>query len=74
MSCPASGRAPTKAAYEAFDADPSLEFDHLLAERLGWRSVDVMREQMSAGEWMRWWVYYARKAQRAELAMEQTKG
>jgi hypothetical protein len=26
-----------------------------------------MRQGMSSGEWLRWWVYYARKAQRAEL-------
>jgi len=33
-----------------------------------------MREQMSAGEWMRWWVYYARKAQRQELEMAKARG
>lgn len=58
---------PTKAAYEAFDDDPSLEFDHMLTEKLGWRSVDEMRRGMSADEWLRWHVYYGRKAQRQEL-------
>lgn len=74
MSCPASGRAPRKGAYELFDADPSLEFDHYLTERLGWQSVDEMRERMSADEWMRWWVYYARKAQRQEIELAKARG
>jgi hypothetical protein len=26
-----------------------------------------MRHGMSSDEWLRWWVYYARKAQRQEL-------
>jgi hypothetical protein len=38
-----------------------------LAEKLGWRSVDLMRREMSADEWLRWSIYYARKAQRQEL-------
>lgn len=46
----------------------------MLAEKLGWRSVDVMRREMSADEWTRWMVYYARKAQRAELEAEKAKG
>lgn len=50
------------------------EFDHFLCERLGWRSVEEMRRGMSMNEWHRWWIYYARKAQRQELAMEQAKG
>lgn len=28
-----------------------------------------MRREVSGGEWMRWYVYYARRAQREELAM-----
>lgn len=44
----------------------SLEFDHYLAERLGMTVAD-MRRRMSAEEWMRWGVYYGRKAQRQEM-------
>lgn len=40
----------------------------MLAERLGWRSVALMRRGMSNAEWLRWWVYYARKAQQRQLA------
>lgn len=65
---------PTKAIYEAFDDDESIEFDHFLAERLGWRSVEDLRRGMSAGEWLAWWVYYGRKGQRMQMAAEQAKG
>lgn len=56
------------------ETSPDLEFDHYLTERLGWRSVAEMRRGMSMAEWRAWNVYYARKAQRRELAMEQAKG
>lgn len=46
----------------------------MLAEKLAWRSVDTMRREMSSDEWLRWWVYYARKAQRVELEAEKAKG
>lgn len=59
---------PTKAAYELFETRPDIEFDHILTERLGWRSVAEMRRGMSAAEYTRWGVYYARKAQRREIA------
>ncbi len=44
----------------------TLEFDHYLAEQLGMTVADL-RERMSAEEWMRWTVYYGRKAQRLEM-------
>jgi len=67
-------REPTKAAYERFEESPDLEFDHFLVEKLGWRSVAEMRRGMAAAEWLAWWVYFARKAQRQELAIAQARG
>lgn len=49
-----------------FVADPSAEFDYYLAERLG-RTVAELRRDMSNAEYVGWEMYYARKAQRAEL-------
>ena len=45
-----------------------LEFDHYLCEKLGWRSVALMRRGLTAAEYLSWTIYYGRKAQRAELA------
>jgi hypothetical protein len=50
------------------ETNPDVEFDHYLTERLGWRSVAEMRHGMSTAEWLSWWVYYARKRQRQQLA------
>jgi hypothetical protein len=49
--------------------DPSLEFDHFLAEKLG-KTVAEIRS-MDNQEYMDWSVYYGRKAQRAQI--EQAK-
>ena len=49
------------------EADPSLEFDHFLAAKLS-MTVAELRERLSNDEYMRWEVYYAREAQRIELA------
>lgn len=57
---------PTKAVVRRFVEDPSAEFDHYLAERLG-RTVAEMRRTVSNAEYVGWRMYYARKAQRAEL-------
>ncbi|MBN1174532.1 MAG: hypothetical protein JXA67_20355 [Micromonosporaceae bacterium] len=46
----------------------------MLCIKLGWRSVDQMRRGMTAGEWNRWKVYFAREGQRRELAAEQARG
>ena len=59
---------PTKAIYEAFDADPSLEFDFFLAEKLKIGTVAEMRSRMSQLEYMQWNIRFARMAQRAEVA------
>lgn len=37
-------------------------------------SVQKMRAELSAQEWLEWGVYFARKAQRIELEMEKAKG
>lgn len=59
-------------AYKRFDANPDEEFDHYLAEKLH-MSVATMREEVSADEWLRWSIYYGRKAQKQELAAEKAK-
>jgi hypothetical protein len=62
---------PTKAAYLAFEADPGLEFEHFLCLKIGGMTVEEMRERMSTEEFLRWSIYYAREAQRAELKRRQ---
>ena len=59
---------PTK----AFDADSDLEFDFFLAEKLG-MTVERMRASVSADEWLRWAIYYGRKAQRRHLEIEEMR-
>lgn len=63
---------PGKAAYKAFDDDPSLEYDFFLADSLK-MSVAEMRETVSADEWLRWSIYHGRVAQKRELAVDQAK-
>jgi len=55
------------------EADPTLEFDFYLADRLS-MTVDRMRREMSAEEYLGWSVFHARKAQRAELERKRAKG
>jgi hypothetical protein len=54
---------PTK----AFEANPDLEFEFFLAQKLG-MTVAGMRHEMSAFEFGQWGIYYARIGQREELA------
>jgi hypothetical protein len=54
--------------YQAMETDPSIEFDHFLAQKLG-MTVEEMRHRMSQEEHTAWQVYYGRKAQREEIAM-----
>ena len=49
------------------DAAPELEFDFLLAERLGMTVAD-MRARMSNEEYLNWGVYLGRQAQRRQVA------
>jgi len=46
---------------------PNLEFDFFLASELG-MTVKACQLAMSNMEYLRWQVYYGRKAQREELA------
>lgn len=62
---------PTKASYKEFEADPALEFEFYLADRLK-RTVAELR-QMSNDEFVRWGIYHARIAQRRELEMAKVK-
>lgn len=58
---------PTKAAYLKLEKDPSLQFEHFLAQKLS-MTVAEMRERMSGEEFTSWAMYYSREAQRIELA------
>jgi hypothetical protein len=49
------------------DDDPELEFQFYLAQKLG-MTVGRLEREMSNIEFVRWAVYYGRKAQREELA------
>lgn len=52
------------------EADPALEFELFLAQKLGMTRARL-REEMSADEFVHWGVFYARKAQREELARKE---
>lgn len=47
--------------------DPALEFEFFLAQKLG-MTVARMRQEMGNDEFVHWGIYYARKAQMAQLA------
>ncbi len=59
--------------YLEMEANPSIEFDHMLCEKLGGMTVDEMRDRMSNVEYVRWQIYYGRKAQRLELETSKAK-
>lgn len=42
----------------------------MLCLELGWGSVEAMRQGLDGDEYIRWWIYFARKAQREELAVK----
>lgn len=48
---------------------PDLEFEFYLAEKLG-MTVARLRTEIGNQEFVEWSIYYARKAQRRELAMK----
>jgi hypothetical protein len=50
-----------------FEADPALEFEFFLADKLGGMTVEEMRQRMSNGEFVRWMVYHGRRVQDAEI-------
>jgi hypothetical protein len=49
------------------ERDPSIEFEHFLAQKLG-MTVQDMVERMSAAEFVSWEIYYGREAQRVQMA------
>lgn len=52
--------------YLQFETDDELEMEFFVAEQLG-MTVAALRRDMSADEFLRWSVYFARKAQRRQL-------
>jgi hypothetical protein len=56
------------------DQDPSLEFDHVLTEKLGWRTVGAMRRGMPNAEYRAWAVFYGRRKQRQDLEQAKARG
>jgi hypothetical protein len=57
---------PEKAVWLAFELGELDEFQHHLGEKLGKTITEI--EDMPHREYIRWYVYFGRKAQRAELA------
>lgn len=64
---------PTKAAYELFESSPDLEFEFYIADRLGC-TLGELRERMPAGEYVQWWIFHSRWAQRKELEARKAAG
>lgn len=54
------------------EADSELEFEHFLAEKLS-MTVTELRQRMPQAEFIRWHVYYGRKAQQAQLRAAQAQ-
>lgn len=61
-----------KAAYQAFESGDADEFEFFLAQKLG-RTVAELGE-MPHDEYVKWNVYYARKAQRQDIETKRAKG
>jgi hypothetical protein len=49
------------------EENPDLEFEHFLGAKLS-MTVAELRERISNQEFVRWGVYYGRKAQQQQLA------
>lgn len=49
------------------ESDPGIEFEMRIAMKLG-RTRDELRATMSQAEYLDWCLYFAREAQRRELA------
>lgn len=64
---------PPRRRTKAFQENPNLENDHFLALQLGWKSVAAMRKGLSRQEYVRWIVYFGRRAQDQELARAKAK-
>lgn len=48
------------------ERNPELEFEFFLAQKLS-MTVAQMRHQVSSEEFLHWYIFFARKAQREEL-------
>ncbi len=60
---------PRKAAYRALEfGDGTLEWEHYLAEKVLHCTVLELRRRMGHDEFVRWQVYYGRKAQQQQIA------
>jgi hypothetical protein len=59
---------PRKAAWLEFQTNPELEFEFFLAQKLGKTVAEL--QTMSGDEFMRWAIFYGRKRQREELALQ----
>lgn len=55
-----------------FEENNLLEFEHILARDLG-KTIDEMRERMNNNELIRWYIFYAREAQKRELEQQRAK-
>lgn len=62
-----------KVAYQQMETNPELEFEHFLAAELS-MTVGRMRAEMPNDEFVRWSVYFGRKAQREELEHQRARG
>ena len=62
------GRRTTK----AFEDDPELEFEFMLADRLK-MTVGYLRQHMSNYEFRQWATFLAREAQQRELASKRER-
>ena len=60
---------PTKVAYLEIEENDDIAFEFFLGEKLG-KSIAEIRE-LDNLEFMRWGVWFARKAQQKELAQKQ---
>jgi hypothetical protein len=56
-----------KATYLEMEETPEIEFEFFLAQELS-MTVAEMRRRLGQDEFVGWKTYYARKAQRLELA------
>lgn len=64
---------PTKAAYRAFILEPELEFEHMLALKLGC-TIRELRTKMSHAEFVRWSIYFQKTAQERQLEQKRQNG
>lgn len=53
---------------KAFQRNPTLENEFYIAQKLGWKSVELMRKGLSHKEYIHWVVYFGRRRQDQEIA------